>query len=309
MNTNDTGSRRASPFARGPVGPAPDATTPEAPAGKTTTPAPATSGGRSSPFASRSTAAAAATESPQVPFSKAPSSKAGSSKGEPATSPTSRVAGRMGARAETEPAAAVDLAKPPVEKASSARGSLRGGAKATVKAEAPPTKRRPTAIRRDRPKVPTPPMPKEIPGTVGPKITSLLFAMTELVLVLVEENDALDRHDTPHVRALMESKLLRTRYYQEQMLAVHANPRLLLDLDEEQREVMRAAAKILDTLARENGRKLKANIEATNRLMKAVVNAVRERELGRATTYSKGGAVEGDPTQAHRKAVTFNETL
>jgi hypothetical protein len=152
-------------------------------------------------------------------------------------------------------------------------------------------------------------MPKEIPGTVEPKVKALLFAMSQLVTVLSEENDALDQHDTDHVRTLMETKLLKTRYYQEQMLVVHGNPRLLLDLNEEQREVMRGAAKTLDTIAQENGRKLKANIEASNRLMKCVMNAVNEQAREKATTYSKDGEVEADPSQAYRKAVTFNETL
>ncbi|WP_242465218.1 flagellar protein FlgN, partial [Rhodospirillum rubrum] len=152
-------------------------------------------------------------------------------------------------------------------------------------------------------------VPTSLPGTVEPKVAALLGAIGQLVAVLNEENDALDRHDGAAVRALMGAKTAKTRYYQEQMLGIHANPRLLLDLTEEQRDVMRIAGKTLDTLARENGQRLQANIEATNRFLKAVVTAVHEREKERATCYTPEGAVEGDPTQAYRKAVTFNETL
>ncbi|AEO49386.1 hypothetical protein F11_14620 [Rhodospirillum rubrum F11] len=152
-------------------------------------------------------------------------------------------------------------------------------------------------------------VPTSLPGPVEPKVAALLGAIGQLVAVLNEENDALDRHDGAAVRALMGAKTAKTRYYQEQMLGIHANPRLLLDLTEEQRDVMRIAGKTLDTLARENGQRLQANIEATNRFLKAVVTAVHEREKERATCYTPEGAVEGDPTQAYRKAVTFNETL
>jgi hypothetical protein len=290
MSTNDTGTRRASPFARGPVADAAAAkeSPKAAPASAEPAAAPtaATTGGRASPFASRAAAPAAPTET------KAPAATA---------APTTGRSGFRSAGSTATPAAPSATAQPPANRLGATRGA--------TPAAAPAKRRAPAAQRRDRTRKTLPPMPTTLPGQVDVKVTNLLFAMSQLVIVLTEENAALDRHDAGSVRAMMENKMLKTRYYQEQMLAVHTNPRLLLDLNEEQRAVMRTAAGILDSLAKENGLKLKANIEATNRFMKAVVTAVSERERERATSYSKGGEVEGDPTQAFRKSVTFNETL
>jgi hypothetical protein len=298
MSTNDTGTRRASPFARGPVADAAAAkeSPKAAPASgePATAPTAATTGGRASPFASRAAAPAAPDET------KAPAATAAPTTGRSGFRSVGSTA-TPAAPSAAPSAAPTATTQPPANRLGAARGA--------TPAAAPAKRRPPAAQRRERTRKALPPMPTTLPGTVDVKVTNLLFAMSQLVIVLTEENAALDRHDAGSVRAMMENKMLKTRYYQEQMLAVHTNPRLLLDLNEEQRAVMRTAAGILDSLAKENGLKLKANIEATNRFMKAVVTAVSERERERATSYSKGGEVEGDPTQAFRKSVTFNETL
>ncbi|GEO81786.1 hypothetical protein ROR02_19170 [Pararhodospirillum oryzae] len=156
---------------------------------------------------------------------------------------------------------------------------------------------------------PVPPLPKVAPGSLPPKVETLLSAITQLVEILTAENDALRRYDVEAVKALTPRKIKSTRFYQEQMVGVHGNPRMLLDLSEEHRAVLREAGATLDALAQENGRRLKANIEAGKRLMKGVVEAVREQERERATRYAPDGTMDGEPMDAQRKSVTYNKTL
>ncbi len=296
MTTDGNGpSRRSSPFAR--TAPATD--TPartgapeEAPPTRRASPVTAagpTGGsaagsGRSSPFAARSAA--------------------------PNTTP--------GATPETPPPAA-SVAPAPVPPARTAvplagRSSATGHPSAEAAPRAQRFQPKPFADKPGRPEkaaaaAPTPvDMPKP-PEGLDTKVVHLMEAMKDLSHLLAEENAALSRHDVDAVRNLAERKFLMTRFYREKMAAISESPRVLTNLPEEKKEVVRRAGNTLQALAKENGMRLKANIEAHNRFMKSIVTAVKERELEKATSYAQSGRVEGDPTQAFRKAVTFNETL
>ncbi|WP_157879036.1 flagellar protein FlgN [Pararhodospirillum photometricum] len=148
-----------------------------------------------------------------------------------------------------------------------------------------------------------------LPGQVDSKVLGLHAAMQQLVEILVTENKALANHDFTTVQSLTETKIARTRRYQELMDGIKNSPRVLLELNNEQRGVLRTLGETLDGLARENARRLKANIEASNHLLRSVAEAVRDQQRDNAPAYSAEGMVNGPAASGRQTSVSVNELL
>lgn len=135
----------------------------------------------------------------------------------------------------------------------------------------------------------------------------LVWACTNLCDLLEVENDALANHDVRTVRELADNKSALARIYEQAVLPMAEDPSLAEDLEPEQREELTELGRRLHTLVQENTRRLKAEIEATERLMEAMANAVK---ASAATTckYGKDGHL-GGPSSAEKQSLSFNETL
>ncbi|MGB0697384.1 MAG: hypothetical protein ACPGOY_17145 [Rhodospirillaceae bacterium] len=329
MSIQSVGQRRASPFAR------------PAPGGKgPATGGPATGGpsaaGPASTAASTAAAPAAAPSAPKM----APASPIAAPAG-PGGRAASPLAGRRSPIGGVRPGIGAGVgAATPVSVPSAASPASAGTAAAPATSTAPVAASGPLAGRgpvapvapvgavaasepapRKRAARPEPKprsqatttkleaIPRVLPGEADPKVNAVLRATAELSDMLRKENDALVSHDLNAISALAPTKKQLTRYYHDQMMAVKANPGLVLRLPEPQRKVMRKAAETMEAIANENGRLLKANINSHTKMVEAVVEAVKERQTKASTSYGGRGTLEGDPTQAHKLAVAYNKTL
>ena len=138
------------------------------------------------------------------------------------------------------------------------------------------------------------------------KAEYILDVIDELLDVIEEENGALRAHDDRTVVELLERKDKLTRLYQEHMLAVAQNPKLIADASDGQRDEMREAAEDLREAVDENARLLKAEMEAGGRLLRAIVDAVRDRKQDTAT-YVRDGQMDEGVKAGKENALTFNQ--
>lgn len=135
----------------------------------------------------------------------------------------------------------------------------------------------------------------------------LVWACTNLCELLEVENEALTQHDIQTVRDLSDNKAALARIYEQALLPMSEDPSLVDGLEPEQREELTALGRRLQELVEVNARILKAEMEATNRLMDAVVSAVKTNAPN-TVTYGKGGAFDGHKGPEHN-SVALNETL
>ncbi|MEO5373822.1 MAG: hypothetical protein H7840_06020 [Alphaproteobacteria bacterium] len=166
-----------------------------------------------------------------------------------------------------------------------------------------------------RPAEPPPPRRIGPPPSTGPaaqpgpgKIDQLFDAVNLLDEVLDQENAALKVHNIAKVRELAERKERLTRLYTDNVKAVTGAPDLLKAMEPERRERLKAFAVKLETNAAVNSRLLKANVDAANRLMKIVVEAVRERRSSNAG-YSAVGALAADEMKGPGTAIAFDQDV
>jgi hypothetical protein len=137
----------------------------------------------------------------------------------------------------------------------------------------------------------------------------LLQVIRQLSDVLTKENLALKRHKTAEVKPLGERKEQLARLYQQHMNAVHRDPTSLKSLDTGKRAALTQASLRLSELMSENASLLKANITTINKFLKAVVEAVKEKQEKQSASYSKHGALSGYTSVKRNLAVSFNQTM
>lgn len=142
----------------------------------------------------------------------------------------------------------------------------------------------------------------------GGRTGNILFVTHELSALLRRENKALAEHSFSPVKEGLERKQALARAYMEQIVAITRNPALVQDLPEEDRQALRKAGSELDELMQENARRLKANIEASERLLASVVNAAREKDETTAPCYRDSARKEG-LRGGRRRALALNEEL
>lgn len=135
----------------------------------------------------------------------------------------------------------------------------------------------------------------------------IVWACTHLCELLEYENDALARHDSATVRDLSENKEALARIYEQAVAPMADEPQLVETLEPEQREELMALGVRLKDLVEENARRIKAEMEAYQMLMDAVVQAVKTAKTN-AVTYGRAGAVEGHAS-SEANSLSFNQTL
>lgn len=135
----------------------------------------------------------------------------------------------------------------------------------------------------------------------------IVWACTHLCDLLEYENEALARHDSLTVRELAENKAALARIYEQAVAPMAETPELADDLAPEQREELTGLGHRLKELVEENARRIKAEMEAYQMLMDAVVSAVKTNTVT-TVTYGRAGAFEGH-ANGEKNSLTFNQTL
>jgi hypothetical protein len=135
----------------------------------------------------------------------------------------------------------------------------------------------------------------------------IVWACTHLCELLEYENEALAAHDTAAVRELAENKAALARIYEQAVAPMADEPHLVDTLEPEQKDELLALGSRLKDLVEENARRIKAEMEAYQMLMDAVVNAVKTAKTN-AVTYGRGGSVQGHGA-SEINSLSLNQTL
>lgn len=135
----------------------------------------------------------------------------------------------------------------------------------------------------------------------------IVWACTHLCDLIEYENEALAAHDTAAIRELAENKAALSRIYEQAVAPMADDPQLVETLEPEQKEELLALGHRLKELVEENARRIKAEMEAYQMLMDAVVHAVKTTKTG-AVTYGRGGVAEGHGA-SEINSLSFNQTL
>ena len=165
----------------------------------------------------------------------------------------------------------------------------------------------PGPARRPSPKSGGRPSEKPVRVPQRNKGEDVFTVIRQLNDVLTKENAALKRNKLEDVRLLGEKKTDLAKLYQQQINAIHRNPDVLKNMDENNRNALVQAGIRLTDLMKENASLLRANIKVINTFMKTVVDAVREKQERKSTAYSESGNLDGHVVVKRNMAVSFNE--
>lgn len=135
----------------------------------------------------------------------------------------------------------------------------------------------------------------------------IVWACTNLCDLLEYENEALANHDPRTVRDLADNKAALARIYEQAVAPMADEPELVDTLESEQKDELLGLGHRLKDLVEENARRIKAEMEAYQMLMDAVVNAVKSNTVS-TVTYSPAGHFEGHNT-GEQNSLSFNQTL
>ena len=139
------------------------------------------------------------------------------------------------------------------------------------------------------------------------KLSRLLTLMSELCGILKKENLLLKKQRQNECKELLEQKTLLSAAYEESFSYFSQHGEILKSLPEKQKRVLRKAAVTLGDLTTENARLLKINMEATSRLLNAIVQDVAEQTHAKTPLYTRQGNMEADP--GNPAAISFNQVL
>jgi len=135
----------------------------------------------------------------------------------------------------------------------------------------------------------------------------LLFACTNLCDLLDIENDALLSHDPETVRLLADNKAALARLYEQSVQPLVDDPDLAGLLDEDRREMLVAVGTRLNELVETNARRLKAEMEAYQRVMDIMVEAAKKSTTS-TTAYGRAGIFDA-AAGAAGGSLSFNKAL
>jgi len=135
----------------------------------------------------------------------------------------------------------------------------------------------------------------------------IVWACTHLCDLLEYENEALANHDSATVRELSDNKAALARIYEQSVAPMADEPELIETLAPEQKEELLHLGQRLKGLVEENARRIKAEMEACQMLMDAVVTAVKHNTVS-TVTYGAAGHFEGHST-GEANSLAFNQTL
>ena len=139
------------------------------------------------------------------------------------------------------------------------------------------------------------------------KISRLLALMSELCGVLKKENSLLKKQRQSECVELLEQKTKLSAAYEDSFAYFSQHGEIMKALPEKQKRVLRKAAVTLGDLTTENARLLKINIEATSRLLNAIVQDVAEQKNAQTPLYTRNGNMESDVGAP--AAISFNQVL
>ncbi len=139
------------------------------------------------------------------------------------------------------------------------------------------------------------------------KLSRLLALMSELCGVLKKENSLLKKQRQSECVDLLEQKTKLSAAYEESFAYFSQHGEMMKALPEKQKRVLRKAAVTLGDLTTENARLLKINIEATSRLLNAIVQDVAEQTHAKTPLYTRQGSMESDV--GNPAAISFNQVL
>lgn len=154
--------------------------------------------------------------------------------------------------------------------------------------------------------------PRREPRRAAPEATGsvpedMLILMQELTELLTWENGELKAHRVDSIRETVERKEALSRAYLEKMIAIKRKPEHLKELPDARRAALAEAGHRLDAAMERNGALLKAKIDTVNRLMGAVVDAVREYKADQAAAYAGNGRMDDRHTGPRGSAVALNQ--
>lgn len=138
------------------------------------------------------------------------------------------------------------------------------------------------------------------------KLKNMLTLMSELCQLLKKENTLLKRQRQEECKALFEQKNKLSLAYEESFKYLSGHAEIFARLNDRQKATLRKAATTLDSLTAENARLLKINIDATNRLLNAIVNDIKDQAQN-TPLYTKQGNMNTD--KGNPAALSFNQVL
>lgn len=139
------------------------------------------------------------------------------------------------------------------------------------------------------------------------KLSRLLTLMGELCTILKKENTLLKKQRQNECAALLDQKNKLSAAYEESFAYFSERGDMLKALPDKQKKILRKAAVMLGDLSTENARLLKINMDATSRLLNAIVQDIQEQSHENTPLYTKKGNMEADP--GNPAALSFNQVL
>ena len=139
------------------------------------------------------------------------------------------------------------------------------------------------------------------------KISRMLALMSDLCSLLKKENSLLKKQRQSECQELLEQKTKLSAAYEDSFNYFAQNAEMLKALPEKQKRILHKAAVALGDLTTENARLLKINIEATSRLLNAIVQDVADQANANAPLYTRQGSMEKDA--GNPAAISFNQVL
>lgn len=135
----------------------------------------------------------------------------------------------------------------------------------------------------------------------------IVWVCNNLCDLLEYENEVLAQHDRNSVRELSENKAALARLYEQLVAPMADEPTLVNTLEPEQKEELMVLGSRLRDLVEENAMRLKAEMEACQMLMEAVVSAVKS-SAANTVTYNQAGTFGAQPGSDHQ-SLSINRTF
>ena len=142
----------------------------------------------------------------------------------------------------------------------------------------------------------------------GPIIAfdDLIFACANLCDLLEIENEALANHDPDTIKVLAENKLALAKLYEQAVQPLIVTPELAETLEPEQRDELIAVGTRLKELMSVNEMRLRAEMEAYQRVMDILANTAKKQATN-VTTYGRAGTF--DHASGTGGSLSFNKSL
>lgn len=133
----------------------------------------------------------------------------------------------------------------------------------------------------------------------------IVWACTNLCDLLTYENEALAARDMEAIQQLADNKLALVRIYEEAVVPLSEDPKLVDTLEDEQRAELKALGLRLHELVTENANRLNAAMEATRLVIENIAAAARNTAAP-SVSYNKKGSF-GETISAEQPALSVDK--